>query len=172
MESGKRHRRRTSKIGERFAYLPWSVLNSAAYIGLSCAARSVLIELARQYTGDNNGDLTLAPSVMIKRGLPSRSNLARATAELEQARLIQKVRQGHRQRLCSLWAVTWRTYDYNPVKHEVGPRSFDRNGFMTVLGTSACPPMAIKAIKQAHRRTSRDAAMPTDGRVGVTSEEL
>ena len=39
----------------RFIGLPVSVLESAAYLGLSANARSLLLEVAYQFHGDDNG---------------------------------------------------------------------------------------------------------------------
>ena len=40
-----------------FVALPWSVLDCPAFLGLSHPARSLLLELARQFVFDNNGRL-------------------------------------------------------------------------------------------------------------------
>ena len=40
-----------------FVALPWSVLDSPAYARLSHPARSLLLEVARQFVRDNNGRL-------------------------------------------------------------------------------------------------------------------
>ena len=40
-----------------FVALPWSVLDSPAYSGLSHPAKALLLEFARQFVRDNNGRL-------------------------------------------------------------------------------------------------------------------
>ena len=49
--------RGSSRDAGSFIALPWTVLDSKNYQILSANARSLLIELARQYTSMNNGRL-------------------------------------------------------------------------------------------------------------------
>jgi len=58
MAFGKRNRKvDTSRDPGGFIALPWSVLDCPAWQGLGYPARSLLIELARQYVKSNNGQL-------------------------------------------------------------------------------------------------------------------
>lgn len=98
----------------RFALVPVAVLDSQAYAGLSWPARALLLELAAQYNGANNGDLTAAHAVLKVRGWPRRT-LQRATEELETAGFILRTRQGGRH-LCNLYGLTWQTLDECPDK--------------------------------------------------------
>ena len=47
----------SGRDGGGFVALPWVVLDSAAYAGLSHPARGLLLELCRQLRSDNNGRL-------------------------------------------------------------------------------------------------------------------
>ena len=51
-----------------FVALPWAVLDSPAYAQLSMHARALLLEVARQFTRDNNGWLLLSRAYMAGRG--------------------------------------------------------------------------------------------------------
>lgn len=93
-------------------WLPLDMLQGVAYTGLSYSARALLIELTGQLRakhGDiiNNGDLTAAFSVLVKRGWQSEKTIRNAAIELEQAHLIVKTRQGQRPNKCNLYALTW-----------------------------------------------------------------
>ena len=55
-----------SKYTEPFVGIVRSVFESPAFTALSPHARKLLLELAGQYRGDNNGDLTVAWSVVSK----------------------------------------------------------------------------------------------------------
>ena len=93
----------------RFVLVPLCVLDSPTYAGLSYQARALLFEVAGQYAGKNNGDLSAAPAIHASRGWP-RNTLQRATIELEAAGFIVRTRQGGRN-ACNLYAVTWQPID-------------------------------------------------------------
>jgi hypothetical protein len=63
-----RNRHKGNRIGEGFVALPYSVLNSPLFIALSSYAVKLLIDVAAQYRGDNNGDLCIAWKLMKPRG--------------------------------------------------------------------------------------------------------
>lgn len=84
------------------------------YLGLSGNAVRLLLELARQYRGSNNGDLTAAWSLMNKRGFRSKATLNNAAKELLDARLISRTRVGRFTNpggVCALYALTWQRID-------------------------------------------------------------
>lgn len=90
-----------------FVALPWSVLDSPAYLGLSHPARSLLLELARQLRGDDNGRLVLSRPLLAKRGWKSVDVIQRAKDELLAAELIFETAKGQRPNKASWYAVTW-----------------------------------------------------------------
>lgn len=98
-----------------FALVPLSVIDAPAYTALGWPARSLLLELAAQYNGHNNGDLTAAHAVLRRRGW-QRSTLQTAVTELEESGFIVRTRQGGRH-LCNLYAVTWQAIDPCPGKY-------------------------------------------------------
>lgn len=102
----------------RFAGIPHRVMDSLAFIHLGFSARSVLMELCRQYNGYNNGDLTGAWKIVSKRGFSSRDTVFKALRELETHRLIVKTRQGGKNR-CNLYALTWVGIDYCKGKLDI-----------------------------------------------------
>lgn len=95
----------------RFIALPHSVINSAAYLNLSMHARALLIEIAKQYKGDNNGKLIVTKAVMKKRGWNSSSMLVKAKKELLNNNFIFETFKGHRPNKASWYAVTWYRLD-------------------------------------------------------------
>jgi hypothetical protein len=93
-----------------FAGIPRVVMKHPDYVALSPSAKALLFELAYQYKGKNNGDLTVAISVLQERGFRSRTTVTKATGELLAARLIVQTRQGRFTNpggVCALYAVTW-----------------------------------------------------------------
>jgi hypothetical protein len=106
-----RNRHKGNRVGEGFLALPNSVLNSSLFIALSPHAVKLLIDVAAQYRGDNNGDLSLAWKLMQPRGWRSETTLHKAKRELLDAGFLYETRKGQRPNLCSLFALTWRTLD-------------------------------------------------------------
>ncbi len=98
----------------RFIAIPHNVLNCPDYMALSSIAKSVLIELVMQYNGSNNGDLSLAWSVMKSRGFGAESTVIRGKKTLLERKIITEVRKGIAMggiRLCSLYALNWLRVD-------------------------------------------------------------
>lgn len=116
-----RRAKATGKAGNgRFLAIPHSVLNSEAYSGLKPRAVKLLVDLASQYNGKNNGDLCAAMTVLKAKGWKSNSGIEMALGELIEAGLIDETRQGGRNR-CSLYAVTWHPIDECGGKLDVKP---------------------------------------------------
>lgn len=94
-----------------FIALPWSVVDSVAYGKLSMHARSLLLEVARQFVRDNNGRLLLSMAYMRTRGWRSASMLTKAKKELIAWDLIYETVKGHRPNKASWYALTWYALD-------------------------------------------------------------
>lgn len=99
-----------------FIALPHAILESVEYAALSAHAVKLLLDLFAQYRGDNNGDFSAAWKVMKSRGWTSKAMLYRALRELQNKGWIVTTRQGGKARLganriCSLYAVTWKPID-------------------------------------------------------------
>ena len=115
--------------GGGFILLPLCVLNGAAYLGVSAHARMLLVDLAAQYRGDNNGDLCAAFSMMKLRGWKSTHTLQKAKLELIEAGLIVETRKGARPSKASLYAVTWYAMDDCGGKLDFSAQSFPRGAY-------------------------------------------
>jgi hypothetical protein len=93
---------------ERFARIPVSVLESEACTTLNHAAFKVLVILASQYWGGNNGALALTESRARKYGLKGRDTLYRSLRELEARGLIVCTRRGFKsKKVFTLFALGW-----------------------------------------------------------------
>jgi hypothetical protein len=103
-------RKKGAKIdvdGGHFAPLPIAVWKSSAYLGLSHAAKNLLVEFLIQIGPSNNGHLIATRAKLRARGWTSQETISRCLKELEEAELIFKMFQGHRPNRASLYAVTW-----------------------------------------------------------------
>jgi len=121
------------KDGGRFAMLPDAVLRSPEYHQLPGGAVRVLLALAAQYNGNNNGNLCAALTVVRNYGLNSSDTVSTNLRRLEQASLIVRTRDGMfcgGASTCALFALTWRPIDACPGKRltvaptDKPPRSF------------------------------------------------
>lgn len=129
--------------GGGFISLPYSVLNSVAYVSASSHARMLLFDLVAQYRGDNNGDLCAAFSMMKLRGWKSTHTLLSAKNELIEAGLIVETRKGSRPSKASLYAVTWYALDECGGKLEVTARGFPRGAYRL-----KDPPPVMKVVEK------------------------
>ena len=104
---------------------PHHVLNHEKFKTLSRRATKLLMDIAAQYRGSNNGDLCAPFSLMQKRGWTSNDQLHKAKRELVDKEVIMVTRQGGRNK-CTLYAVTWFQID-------------ECNGKLDVLTTKTAP---------------------------------
>lgn len=112
-----------------FIALPWSVMDSAAYAALSHPARSLLLEIARQFVRDNNGRLLASSAYLSKRGWNSTDVITRAKRELIAAGFIHETVRGQRPNKASWYAVTWRTLDRLPGYDAGAAETFVRGAY-------------------------------------------
>jgi hypothetical protein len=102
---------KTSRDAGGFVALPWQVIDSPAYQGLTPHGKALLIDIARQYTGSNNGALRCGRAYMQPRGWNSMDMLTKAKRELLDAGLIFETVKGCRPNKASWYAATWQTLD-------------------------------------------------------------
>ena len=115
----------------RFLRLPRPVYDSDNFRKLSASAVKLLIDMAIQYNGGNNGDLQASLNPMRQRGWRSSSTLNRARQELVYYGFIELTRQGGLG-CCSLYAITWEGIDHCNGKIQVpstkvGSRLFEQS---------------------------------------------
>lgn len=117
-----------------FVAMPWAVMDSAAYKGLSHPARSLLWDLARQFVRDNNGRLLASYAFLRGRGWSSADTITRAKRELLAAGLIYETVLGHRPNKASWYAVTWRALDRMPGFDAGALEGFERGAYKKNAG--------------------------------------
>ncbi|MBP3980507.1 hypothetical protein J8G26_07135 [Acidovorax sp. JG5] len=149
-----------------FVALPWAVLDSPAYTRLSMHARALLLEVARQFTRDNNGWLLLSRAYMAGRGWNSNDMLTKAKRELLDAGFIFETVKGQRPNKAARYAVTWRALDRNPG-YDVGTaEAFQRGAYRMkdpVQNASPVPPHGTEknaSLVPSHGPIDRPIAPP------------
>jgi hypothetical protein len=124
-----RHRRRgRDDKRERGAFLalPHLVLDSPNYRDLGHTARSLLIDIARQYNGNNNGRLVACAKYLRPLGWRSADVVNRAKKELIASDLLLETRMGWRPNRAAWYALTWfdldiaAGLDINPERYRKG----------------------------------------------------
>jgi Helix-turn-helix domain len=143
----RRHNHKGRSTTERFVALPYWMLQSPAWRRLSPVARSVLIELAAVYNGNNNGRLALSARDAAKRVRCSKNTAARAFVELIQKGFVDLCSCGHFDR------KTPHAAEYRLTLH-----SCDRTGERAARRFMSWRPDEPKSV-----------AGPTRGTAGVTT---
>jgi len=107
-------RQATHKI-KSFAGIPRVVMDSDDFKRLSGNSVKLLLALAYQYRGHNNGDLTVAFSIMQEKfGFTARGVVKRAVKQLMDTNLIIQTRTSRFLNpggQCALYALTWLSID-------------------------------------------------------------
>ena len=115
-----------------FAGIPRVVMDTEDLKSLGPSSVRLLLELAYQFKGKNNGDLTVALGVLKTKGWKTRATIDKAVKELLAKNLIICTRTGRFTNpggVCSLYAIVWQPIDECRGKLEVAqtitaPRRF------------------------------------------------
>ena len=152
--------RSNERDGTRFLALPDCVLDSPAWLALSHPARSLLIDVARQIVGDNNGQLLASMAHLAKRGWTSADTVTRAKKELLAAGFLFETVKGQRPNKASWFAVTWRRLDRHHGYDAGAPESFVRSAYLKQQsGPTVGPIPADGTGKNTPLRPSAGAGM-------------
>jgi hypothetical protein len=106
--------RRNKRIDAPHVRLYGWLLNSPAYLSLSCAARAVLVEITHLYNGRNNGQIGLSVRRAAERCNVARGTAQRAFVDLQERGFIELVTKGAFSRKsphASEWRLTFNTCD-------------------------------------------------------------
>jgi len=116
--------------GRAFVALPLVVLESPGYRVASHPARSLLIDVAMQYTGHNNGKLTACAKYLRAKGWRSNDTIVRARRELIDCGLLIETRKGARPNKAAWFALSWLDLDQGQGL-DIDPTLYRRGEYMT-----------------------------------------
>lgn len=133
----------SSRDGGGFVALPHVVLDSPAYRALSHPARALLIEVARQFRGDDNGRMLLSRKYLGERGWTSADVIQRAKSELLDAGFLHVTVMGQRPNRAGWYALTWMSLDKLDGFDHGAAATFERSAYLKCL-PSTRPPRAVK----------------------------
>ncbi|MFW8744843.1 hypothetical protein [Mesorhizobium japonicum] len=107
----------------RYIAFPASVLDSNTFHSLNYSARSLLIDIASQFKGQNNGKLVACESFLMPRKWKSKTTIHSALKELLESGLLIMTRRGARPNKASWFGVAW-----YPLGSRVIESELDFNG--------------------------------------------
>ena len=151
-KTNSRERAKKRITGGPFIPLPIRVIEHPNYIALSTKAVKLLIDMCKQLhfkVGGpaNNGDISIAWTLMSKRGWHSKETLRQAVLELSYYEFIQLTRQGGRNK-CNLYAITWWARD-------------ECQGKLELKATAAPPDDWIKPKAKYQKKFSYPKTVPS-----------
>lgn len=122
-----------------FIPIPKAVLAMPDFIGLPSGAKVLMLDLAAQYTGKNNGRLCPAWEVMKRSGWVSKGTLQRARDALLEMPFVVHTRKGHPPRTVDWIAFTWWKLDYEKSMDAwIDPRGFPYLNFNFIRPIVKC----------------------------------
>ena len=131
------------------------------YINLSNSSKALLLDLAFQFNGRNNGDLTVAFTVLSKRGWRSKETLKKAVHGLLDRDLIRKTKDGRFQNPGScpaLYALTWLPVDECPGKSlDIGPTNVPLRRFSGAIIEPPGPEIGRSSDQKLGPNRKRDS---------------
>jgi hypothetical protein len=162
----RRHPKRRM-TGKHFAAIPVEVLTCDACRTLPNYAIRVLLAIAAQYRGNNNGDLALTWSLALPFGVTCKAHLVKALTMLQERGLIAKTRQGGKRPMgpC-LYALTWQPINDLNGKIDSGPTTAASNDWVKWTASSGLPVDQSTENQRDYPQTS--TGLPVDQRSAVT----
>jgi DNA-binding transcriptional ArsR family regulator len=143
-----------------FAGISREVMKHPDYQNLSGGAVKLLNQLAYQYRGHNNGDLTAAYSVLKTFGFKSKDTISRAIKELLEAGIVIRTREGkfiNPGGVCALYALTWLAIDECPGKNlTADPATTPPRNFKQEINRMPSPASGLGSSLKSGRQRVRD----------------
>lgn len=112
-----------------FVSIPKDVLLSPEFAALPTSSKALMLDLAAQYTGKNNGRLCPAFKAMQRSGWTAPNTLQRAKLALIECSFVVLTRKGHPPRTTEWIGFTWWKLDYDRSM-DVDPRQFPYLNFV------------------------------------------
>lgn len=150
-------------VSGRYTAIPHALLDSVTWQGASPRCKALILELARQLDGKNNGHLHAAVGWLRGRGWSSVEGIQKAKAEALERGLIIRTRLGGLNAGADLYAVTWLAIT-NFVGLEIGPHQYHPGQWRFV---ETLPPPKKRHARTPEKRgdhtASRNGAVPPHG---------
>lgn len=155
-----KHKRPPEVVSGTFSAIPHSIMDSAAFMGATDRAKSLLFALIRQHNGSNNGKLQLTDKWLAVHGWKSAESNYKARLELVERGLVVQTRLGGLNAGCNWYGLTWLAIS-NFVGLDISANSYHQGAW------AACdlPPTAQRKPPQKRVTPSgnRSSATPVTG---------
>jgi len=152
MGKDRRKRAQNERDGTRFLAIPHIVLQSPGWRAAGHTARSLLLDIATQHTGSNNGRLVATGAYLGPLGWRSHDTVTRALRELQACGLLLETRKGARPNRPAWFALTWHALG-NADGLEIDRGLYRRGGYLVPEKNAALTPsdgIAALAIAPSH----------------------
>jgi len=126
---GKFKDNRDKRDGKQFVLLPRVVLESPGYRRAGHTARSLLTDIAMQYSGFNNGKLVACDKYLKPKGWTSNNTALRAVHELQACGLLIETRKGARPNKAAWFALSWLDLDQGQGL-DIDPKFYRRGAYL------------------------------------------
>jgi len=155
--------------GKFFAAIPVEVLTSVACRTLPAYAVRVLLAVAAQYRGNNNGDLALTFATARPFGIVCKAQLFGALGMLKKRGLIEQTRQGGKKPMGpTLYAVSWQPISDLDGKIASGATTAASNAWAQWIdSTESVSPAGQSAAD--HRYPRQGTKVSSAGQTGAIS---
>lgn len=175
---GKRKDAKRGKIHGRFTPLLHNIVKSTEYRRLNHAARSLLIDIAVQYNGSNNGKLVACSKYLKPLGWSSHDTISRSLRELEKGGFLIKTRQGMRPPMAqpTWYALGWLGLDVTEGL-DANPKAYRLSVFTpitTLALNKMITPLSGTLLSSISPITGTETphAAPINGLVGSQTENM
>lgn len=139
--------------GATFLKLPMVVLESPGYRQAGHVARALLIDIALQYKGLNNGKLVACEKYLGPIGWKSNATVLRAVRELLSCGLLIETRKGGRPNKAAWFALSWLSLDQGQGL-DIDPKLYPRGEYMRPEAKATAPDNARTAMATAARKAA------------------
>jgi hypothetical protein len=165
MTTHKSKKKPTESVTGRYFALPHAVLDSVAYVGAGFATKALLMDIARQHSGINNGHLHAVFSWLKPRGWASSATVIKSLNELIARGLIVKTRMGGLHAGRCLYALTWLDItDYREL--DIDRAHYPKGKYILL---DAPPTIQPQKQKRASDSESSTPATDSDSELRVTA---
>jgi hypothetical protein len=141
MSRAKWKAQKDKRDGQQFVALPLVVLESPGYRAASHVARALLVDIAMQYVGRNNGRLVACMKYLQPLGWRSNDTVVRARRELLHLGLLVETRKGGFPNTAAWYSLAWQALDVTDGL-DINPKLYRTGGYRLAhaQNTALVPP--------------------------------
>lgn len=170
MSRSKWRAQKEKRDGQQFLALPLVVLESPGYRAASHVARALLVDVAMQYSGRNNGRLVACAKYLQPLGWRSNDTVVRGRRELLDLGLLVETRKGSFPNTAAWYALAWLALDVTEGL-EINPKLYRTGAYRMapVKNAPLVPPAGAGRVATAPAGGTRPSnPAPAGGAIPVS----